>query len=132
MIAPLAKLMDWSALQAVAMLPSIRKCAKGDSQLTEAVGFPRPDYAITRKTMSFMAGFTAVALWGYSLGARYARMAVCRDARLASVVWFRYSVINDPASCRVFNIMDRSASAANPRLQPESNARSGFLLSHKV
>jgi pimeloyl-ACP methyl ester carboxylesterase len=31
-------------------------------------------------------GCPAVALWGYSLGARYAGMAVCRDARLASVV----------------------------------------------
>ena len=39
MIAPLAKLMDWSALQAVAMLPSIRKCARGDSKLTEAIEF---------------------------------------------------------------------------------------------
>jgi dienelactone hydrolase len=39
MIAPLAKLMDWSALQAAAMLPSIRKCARGDSKLTEAVEF---------------------------------------------------------------------------------------------
>lgn len=31
-----------------------------------------------------------------------------------------------------FNTVDRSASADNPRLQPESNTRSGFLLSHKV
>jgi len=31
--------MDWSALQAAAMLPSIRKCAKGDSKLTEAIEF---------------------------------------------------------------------------------------------
>jgi pimeloyl-ACP methyl ester carboxylesterase len=31
-------------------------------------------------------GCPAVALWGYSLGAWYAGMAVCRDARLASVV----------------------------------------------
>jgi dienelactone hydrolase len=31
-------------------------------------------------------GCPAVALWGYSLGARYAGMAVCRDARLAAVV----------------------------------------------
>ena len=36
MIAPLAKLMDWSALQVAAMLPSIRECATGDSKLTEA------------------------------------------------------------------------------------------------
>jgi hypothetical protein len=47
-------------------------------------------------------------------------------------VWFRYSVINDPASPRVFNTVRRSASAENPRLQPESNTRSGFLLSHNV
>ena len=39
MIAPLAKFIDWSALQAAAMLPSIRKCAKGDSKLTEAIEF---------------------------------------------------------------------------------------------
>ncbi len=39
MIAPLAKLMDWSALQAAAMLPSIQKCARGDSKLTEAIEF---------------------------------------------------------------------------------------------
>ena len=39
MIASLAKFLDWSALQAVAMLPSFRKCASGDSKLTEAVGF---------------------------------------------------------------------------------------------
>jgi len=63
----------------------------------------------------------------------------------------RYSVINDPASSRVLNIVDRSvfvdapfrvggdsgvllchASADNPRLQPESNTRSFTLLSHKV
>jgi dienelactone hydrolase len=31
-------------------------------------------------------GCPTVALWGYSLGARYAGMAVCRDARLAAVV----------------------------------------------
>ncbi len=39
MIAPLAKFIDWSALQVAAMLPSIRKCARGDSKLTEAVEF---------------------------------------------------------------------------------------------
>ena len=39
MIAPLAKLMDWSALQVAAMLPSIRKCARDDSKLTEAIEF---------------------------------------------------------------------------------------------
>jgi hypothetical protein len=39
MIAPLAKLMDWSALQVAAMLPSLRKCARGDSKLTEAIEF---------------------------------------------------------------------------------------------
>ena len=45
MIAPLAKLMDWSVLQAAAMLPSIRKCARGDSKLTEAVEFLNgPDF----------------------------------------------------------------------------------------
>jgi hypothetical protein len=36
MIAPLAKLMDWHALQVAAMLPCIRKCATRDSKLTEA------------------------------------------------------------------------------------------------
>jgi pimeloyl-ACP methyl ester carboxylesterase len=39
MIASLAKFIDWSALQVAAMLPSIRKCAGGDSKLTEAVEF---------------------------------------------------------------------------------------------
>lgn len=39
MIAPLAKFIDWYALQFAAMLPSIRKCARGDSKLTEAVEF---------------------------------------------------------------------------------------------
>ena len=39
MIAPLAQLMDWSALQAAATLPSIRQCARSDSQLAEAVEF---------------------------------------------------------------------------------------------
>ena len=39
MIAPLANFIDWSALQVAAMLPSVRKCARGDSKLTEAVEF---------------------------------------------------------------------------------------------
>ena len=39
MIAPLAKFIDWYSLQVAAILPSIRKCARGDSQLTEAVEF---------------------------------------------------------------------------------------------
>jgi pimeloyl-ACP methyl ester carboxylesterase len=39
-------------------------------------------------------GCPAVALWGYSLGAWYAGMAVCRDARLASVV-----LTGPPARC---------------------------------
>jgi len=39
MIAPLAKFIDWYFLQIAAMLPSIRKCAKGDSKLTEAIEF---------------------------------------------------------------------------------------------
>jgi len=47
-------------------------------------------------------------------------------------VWFRYSVINDPASGRVPNLVDRSASADNPRLQPQSNTRSFTVLSHRV
>jgi hypothetical protein len=47
-------------------------------------------------------------------------------------VWFRYSVINDPASRQVLNTVDSSASAENPRLQPQSNTRSGFLFSHKA
>jgi hypothetical protein len=37
MIAARAEFIDWYALQAAAMLPSIRKCARGDSKLTEAV-----------------------------------------------------------------------------------------------
>jgi thiol:disulfide interchange protein len=43
-------------------------------------------------------------------------------------VWSRYSVIKHPASCRVSNIVDRSVSADNPRLQPESNTRSLLAL----
>ena len=39
MIAPLAKCIDWYALQFLAMLPSFRKCASGDSKLAEAVEF---------------------------------------------------------------------------------------------
>lgn len=39
MIAPLAKFIDWYVLQFTAMLPSIQKCARGDSKLTEAVEF---------------------------------------------------------------------------------------------
>jgi pimeloyl-ACP methyl ester carboxylesterase len=39
MIAPLAKFIDWYSLQVAAMLPSIRKCARGDSKLTEAMEF---------------------------------------------------------------------------------------------
>ena len=39
MIAPLAKFIDWYAIQVAAMLPSIRKCARGDSKLTEAIEF---------------------------------------------------------------------------------------------
>jgi pimeloyl-ACP methyl ester carboxylesterase len=39
MNAPLAKFIDWYALQVAAMLPSIRKCARGDSHLTEALEF---------------------------------------------------------------------------------------------
>jgi hypothetical protein len=39
MIAPLAKFIDWYALQFAAMLPSIRKCARGDSKLAEAIEF---------------------------------------------------------------------------------------------
>src|SRR6516164_6616057 len=45
MIAHLAKFIDWHALQFAAMLPSFRKCARGDSQLTEAVEFLNgPDF----------------------------------------------------------------------------------------
>lgn len=36
---PLAKFIDWCALQAAAMLPAIRKCARGESKLTEALEF---------------------------------------------------------------------------------------------
>ncbi len=35
-------------------------------------------------------------------------------------VWFRSVVINGPAPCRVFNLVDRSALAENPPLKPES------------
>ena len=38
-IAPLAKFIDWYSLQVAALLPSIRKCARGDSELMEAVEF---------------------------------------------------------------------------------------------
>ena len=45
MIAPLAKFIDWYALQVAAMVPSIRKCARGNSKLTEAVEFLNgPDF----------------------------------------------------------------------------------------
>jgi len=45
MIARLAKFIDWYALQVAAMLPSIRKCARGDSKLREAIGFLNgPDF----------------------------------------------------------------------------------------
>jgi hypothetical protein len=47
-------------------------------------------------------------------------------------VRFRYCVMNDPASNRVFNMLDRSASADNPRLQPGSNTRSFTLLNHRI
>ena len=44
-IAPLAKFIDWYSLQVAALLPSIRKCARGDSKLTEAVAFLNgPDF----------------------------------------------------------------------------------------
>ena len=39
MIAPLAKFIGWYVLQFAAMLPSFRKCARGDSKLTEAIEF---------------------------------------------------------------------------------------------
>ena len=39
MISPLVKFIDWYFLQVVWMLPSIRKCARGDSKLTEAIEF---------------------------------------------------------------------------------------------
>jgi pimeloyl-ACP methyl ester carboxylesterase len=39
MIASLAKFVDWYALQAATMLPFLRKCARGDSKLTEAIEF---------------------------------------------------------------------------------------------
>jgi len=45
MIAPLAKFIDRCSLQAAAMLPSIRKCARGDSKLANAVEFLNgPDF----------------------------------------------------------------------------------------
>src|SRR6266496_5555994 len=39
MIRLLAKSIDWHALQVAATFPSVRKCARGDSKLTEAVEF---------------------------------------------------------------------------------------------
>jgi acetyl esterase/lipase len=39
MIAPLAKFIDWYALQFAAKLPSIQKCARDNSKLTEAIEF---------------------------------------------------------------------------------------------
>ena len=39
MIESLAKFIDWYSLQVAAMLPSIRKCAGGNSKLTEAIEF---------------------------------------------------------------------------------------------
>lgn len=39
MIAPLARFIDRYALQVATLLPSIRKCARGDSKLAEAVEF---------------------------------------------------------------------------------------------
>lgn len=39
MIAPLAKFIDWYGLQAATMLPIVRKCARGDSKLAEAIEF---------------------------------------------------------------------------------------------
>mgnify|MGYP007070986643 CR=1 FL=1 len=47
-------------------------------------------------------------------------------------VWFRHCAINDPASRRAFNLVDRAAHADNPRLQPELNTRFAFMRSHKV
>jgi dienelactone hydrolase len=45
MPAPLAKFIDWYALQVAVMLPSIRKCARGNSRLTEAIEFLNgPDF----------------------------------------------------------------------------------------
>jgi hypothetical protein len=46
-------------------------------------------------------------------------------------VCFGYQLLNRPASCRAFNLVDRSASADNPR-SIKSNTRSFILLSHKV
>jgi hypothetical protein len=47
-------------------------------------------------------------------------------------VWFRYEVINAPASGPASDLVDRFASAGNPSLQLQSNIRSFILLSHKV
>ncbi len=45
MIASLAKFIGWYALQFATMLPSIRKCVRGDSKLTEAIEFLNgPDF----------------------------------------------------------------------------------------
>jgi len=43
MIAPLAKLIDWYALQVAAMVRSVPKCARGDSKLTKAI-LTGPDF----------------------------------------------------------------------------------------
>ncbi len=44
-MAPLAKFIDCSALQFLAMLPSIQKCARGYARLTKAIEFLNgPDF----------------------------------------------------------------------------------------
>ena len=43
--------------------------------------------------------------------------------------WHGHDVMNRPASCRAFNLVDRSAGANNPRTI-KSNTRSFILLSH--
>jgi pimeloyl-ACP methyl ester carboxylesterase len=60
MIAPLAKFIDWSALQFAATLPSIRKCARGDSKLTEAVEFLNGPNFIPAESKSAELEFTSI------------------------------------------------------------------------
>src|ERR1017187_4648048 len=60
MIAPLAKFIDWSALQFAAVLPSIRKCVRGDSKLTEAVEFLNGPNFIPAESKSAELEFTSI------------------------------------------------------------------------
>ena len=59
MIAPLAKLMDWYTLQVAAMLPSIRKCTQGNSNLTVAIEFLNGPHFIPAESKPAELQFTS-------------------------------------------------------------------------